>query len=174
MESTPALGAPSVAPACVIAAFATVPDPRRAASVVSPLPAILALAVAAILANHLSVLAIAQCGARQNAAVLATLGFSAGRTPCQSRLQRLFRQLDGDALSARLSAWFAPIAAPPAGAAPLGVAIDGKAQRGRLRFAAVSLLRRARVKRVASRLRAHAQHPEQAVALVVAPLPAGA
>ena len=100
-----------------------------------PLPAILALAVAAILANHRSVLAIAEWGARQEAAMLAALGFADGRTPCQSTLQRLFRQLDGDALSARLSACFAAGAAPAAVSAAQGVAIDGKAQRGRLRFA---------------------------------------
>jgi predicted transposase YbfD/YdcC len=52
-------------------------------------------------------------------------------------LQRLFRQLDGDALAARLSACFAPSAVPTAtDPSPQGVAIDGKAQRGRLRFAA--------------------------------------
>lgn len=126
-----------VSPESLAAAFARVPDPRRAASVTYPLPAILALAVAAILANHLSVLAIAEWGARQEASVLARLGFPAGRTPCQSTLQRLFRRLDGGALSAVLTACFAPTAAPGT-AAPgaQGVAIDGNAQRGRLRFAA--------------------------------------
>jgi hypothetical protein len=135
MESTPGALPLSVSPHSVAAAFAHVPDPRRAASVVYPLSAILAMAVAAILANHRSVLAIAEWGARQEAAVLAALGFPAGRTPCQSTLQRLFRQLDGDALSARLSACFAPGAVPAPGAAPQGVAVDGKAPRGRLRFA---------------------------------------
>jgi predicted transposase YbfD/YdcC len=136
MESTPVVAALSVSPASVAAAFAQVPDPRRAASVVYPLPAILALAVAAILANHRSVLAIAEWGARQTAAMREALGFPDGRTPCQSTLQRLFRQLDGDALAARLSAYFAPAAAPaPDAPVAQGVAIDGKAQRGRLRFA---------------------------------------
>ena len=136
MESTPVVAPLSVAPSSLAAAFAQVPDPRRAASVVYPLPAILALAVAAILANHRSVLAIAEWGARQNAAMLEALGFADGRTPCQSTLQRLFRHLDGDVLAARLSACFAPSAAPPpTEAAAQGVAIDGKAQRGRLRFA---------------------------------------
>jgi predicted transposase YbfD/YdcC len=117
------------------AAFAAVPDPRRAASVVYPLAAILALAVAALLANHRSVLAIAEWGARQDRTLLAALGFATGRTPCQSTLQRLFRQLDGDALAARLSAYFTPGAAPATSAPTTqGVAIDGKAQRGRLRF----------------------------------------
>ena len=136
MESTPVLGPVSVAASSLAAAFAQVPDPRRAASVVYPLSAMLAMAVAAILANHLSVLAIAEWGARQNATMRAALGFPDGRTPCQSTLQRLFRQLDGDAVAALLSACFAPSAAPATTEpAAQGVAIDGKAQRGRLRFA---------------------------------------
>jgi predicted transposase YbfD/YdcC len=137
MESTPVLATLSVSPSSLAAALAQVPDPRRAASVVYPLPAILAMAVAAILANHRSVLAMAEWGARQEGAMLAVLGFPDGRTPCQSTLQRLFRHLDGDALSATLSACFAPSAALPLEEpAAQGVAIDGKAQRGRLRFAA--------------------------------------
>lgn len=136
MESTPPRSAASVSPTSLAAAFAWVPDPRRSASVVYPLPAILAMAVAAILANHLSVLAIAEWGARQAAPILAALGFADGRTPCPSTLQRLFRQLDGDAVSAALSACFAPSVAPATEEpAARGVAIDGKAQRGRLRFA---------------------------------------
>ncbi len=47
-------------PVDLLAAFAVVPDPRRAQGRRFALPAILALAVAALLANHLSVLAIAQ------------------------------------------------------------------------------------------------------------------
>jgi len=119
----------------VAAAFAQVPDPRRAASVVYPVSAILAMTVAALLANHLSVLAIAEWGARQDPAMLAALGFPAGRTPCQSTLQRLFRQLDGHALAATLTRCFGPSALPATTASVVqGVAIDGKAQRGRLRF----------------------------------------
>jgi predicted transposase YbfD/YdcC len=130
--ATPPVGPLVVDPASLAAAFAHVPDPRRAASVVYPLPAMLALAVAALLANHLSVLAIAEWGARQARPLLAALGFPDGRTPCQSTLQRLFRQLDGDGLAATLTAHLAPLAVPPAG--PQGVAIDGKAQRGRLQY----------------------------------------
>ena len=151
VQSTPPLrpsatppGAPvAVSPSSLAAAFAQVPDPRRAASVTYPLPAILALAVAALLSNQLSVLAIAEWGARQERSLLAALGFADGRTPCQSTLQRLFRHLDGRALAAALAAHVAPLAAPaipadPGGpaAGPQGVAIDGKAQRGRLRYEA--------------------------------------
>lgn len=136
MESRPALRPVSVSPTSLAAAFTQVPDPRRAASVVYPLPAILALAVAAILANHLSVLAIAEWGARQDATMREALGFPTARTPCQSTLQRLFRHLDGHALAVTLTACFRPSAMPATtDPAPQGVAIDGKAQRGRLRFA---------------------------------------
>ncbi len=93
----------SVSPRRLAAAFGHVPDLRRAASVAYALLAILTMAVAAILANHLSVLAMAEWGARQSPEVLRTLGFPEGRTPCQSTLRRLFRKLDGHVLSLALS-----------------------------------------------------------------------
>ena len=118
-----------------LAAFVRVPDPRRVASVAYPLAAVLSLAVAAILANALSELAIAQWASRQPAELLRALGFLEGRTPCQSTLQRLFCKLDGQALAKALSAHFAPVAvALPVVPGSRGVAIDGKAQRGRLPF----------------------------------------
>ena len=129
MQSTP----PPAAPASLAAAFATIPDPRRAASVTYPLAAVLALAVAALLAGQRSVLAIAEWGARQERPLLASLGFPGDRVPCQSTLQRLFRQLDGDAVAAALSTHIAPTAIPTTSLQ--GIAIDGKAHRGRLRFA---------------------------------------
>lgn len=136
MQSTPGVGTVVVSASSLAAALAQVPDPRRAASVVYPLPAVLALAVAAILANHGSVLAMAEWGARQDATILAALGFPPGRTPCQSTLQRLFRQLDGDAVAAAMRTYFGARVAPATtNPAPQGVAIDGKAHRGRLRFA---------------------------------------
>lgn len=117
------------------AAFTTVPDPRRATSVTYPLSAVLALTVAALLANQHAVLAIAPWGARQRRVLLVHLGFPTGRTPCQSTLQRLFRRLDPDAVSAALHAHFAPTVAPnPAARGGQGIAIDGKAQRGRLPY----------------------------------------
>src|SRR5205807_2682485 len=59
----------------------------------------------------------------------------AGRTPCQSTLQRLFSKLEGHALSAALGAHFAPpVMALPADDSAQGVAVDGKAHRGRLPF----------------------------------------
>jgi predicted transposase YbfD/YdcC len=131
-EATSAL---RIAPRSLAAAFARVPDPRRLASVTYPLAAVLSLAVTAILAQQCSELAIAQWGARQPAERLRVLGFATGRTPCQSTLQRLFCKVDGQALAEALSAHFAPVAVPlPVVAGSQGVAVDGKAQRGRLPF----------------------------------------
>ena len=129
MQSTPRV----VSFTSLAAAFASVPDPRRQASVTYPVGAMLTLAVSAILANHTSVLAIAEWGARQGADLLARMGFPTGRTPCQSTMQRLFAKLDGEALSAVLTGHFAQ----PAGARAdglEGIAIDGKAFRGRIQF----------------------------------------
>lgn len=117
----------------LLAAFARVPDPRRAHGRRFSLGAILALAVVAILSNHLSVLAIAQWGKRQSPALLAALGFPNGVTPHQTTVQRLFRALDPLPLAAVLTEYFAPAPSPER---PLrgskGVAFDGKAHRGRL------------------------------------------
>jgi hypothetical protein len=65
-------------------AFAGVPDPRRQASVTYPLAAVLSLAVAALLANHTSVLAMAEWGRRQSRAVLTELGLPERGAPCPS------------------------------------------------------------------------------------------
>ncbi|MBI4493872.1 MAG: transposase family protein [Chloroflexi bacterium] len=65
---TPSAGAPTplvVAPQDLLAAFATVPDPRRRQGTRFALPAVLALTVAAMLSSHLSVLAVAEWGAHQ-------------------------------------------------------------------------------------------------------------
>lgn len=131
--ASPALG---VSVASLHAAFATVPDPRRAQGHRYALPALLTLAVAAILANHLTEQAIAEWGAAQSRAVKQARDFPKGITPHQSTLQRLFQRLDPDALATALTRHFDPPVA--AGARPRrsqGVAVDGKAQRGRLPFA---------------------------------------
>jgi predicted transposase YbfD/YdcC len=115
-------------------AFAQVPDPRRAASVTYPLPAMLGLAVSAMLCAHTSVLAMAEWAARQPAALLEQLGFPAGRIPRQSTVHRLLAKLDATAVAAALQACFDPSTARERGEE--GVAIDGKAQRGRRQYEA--------------------------------------
>jgi predicted transposase YbfD/YdcC len=122
----------TVTPASLVAAFATIPDPRRAASVVYPLPAMLALTVAALLCAQTSVLAMAEWAARQPTDLLEQLGFPDGQTPRQSTLHRFLGKLDTHALAAALRTAFARPAPGERGAE--GIAIDGKAQRGRLQY----------------------------------------
>src|SRR5579871_6523657 len=100
MESTTPSGPTTSLPVTVrslTAAFATIPDPR---------PALLGMAVAALLCDHTSVLAISEWGARQDADCLADLGFVEGRTPCQSTLHRLLSKVDVRALAAALRTAF--------------------------------------------------------------------
>ena len=139
----PAPGASStpvtVSPGDLLAALASVPDPRRRQGTRFPLASLLALAVTAILANHLSVLAIAEWGARQGRELLESLGLAGGIAPHQTTLSRLFRRLHPEALSAALTAYFSGPAAglpapPPPPRGREGVAIDGKAHRGRIPF----------------------------------------
>jgi predicted transposase YbfD/YdcC len=140
MDSTaptidPATASLTVTPASLLAAFASVPDPRREASVAYPLPAILTMSVAAVLCAQTPVLAMAEWGKRQSAPLLITLGFPKAQTPCQSTLHRLFRKLDPPALSQALTRVFGPLAAPSStDRGSQGVSVDGKAQRGRLQY----------------------------------------
>ena len=67
--------------ASLAAAFMRVPDPRRAQGRRFSLPTLLSLLVAALLCNHLSVLAIAEWGQTQPPAVQAALGFTPGHLP---------------------------------------------------------------------------------------------
>lgn len=114
-------------------AFAAVPDPRCRQGRRFTVAAMLTLALAAMLANHLSPFAIAAWGKEQDDARKRAMGFTTGVTPHQSTFARLFRRLDPGVLSAALTTDDAPHAAP---AAPVrgvqGVAIDGKAYRGLL------------------------------------------
>ena len=142
MESTPVPAVVSVAAGSLAAVLGDLPDPRRAASVVYPLPAVLALVVAALLAGQTSVLAIAQWAARQAPAQLEVFGFPPGRTPCQTTLHRLLCHLDVRTLSVLQQTAFAPATEPPADDLQ-GIAIDGKGQRGRLRRSGASYAKHA-------------------------------
>ena len=130
-------GTPSpIIPHALVEAFAMVRDPRARHGQRFTVTALLTLAVAAMLANHLSPFAIAQWGTEQDAASKRAMGFPKGVTPHQSTFHRLFRRLDPALLSSALAAHRAVHPSPDArvrGAA--GIAIDGKAQRGRLAFA---------------------------------------
>ena len=115
------------------AAFSSIPDPRRRQGTRFPLPAVLTMTVAAILSNHLSLLAIAEWGTAQPITIKRALGFPKDCTPHYSTLQRLFCRLDPEALATALHNFFDP--QPPGEVPPRGregVAIDGKAHRDRL------------------------------------------
>src|SRR5947209_1102434 len=116
-------------------ALAHVQDPRRKQGQRFTLTSMLLLALAAILSNHVSELAIAQWGAGQSEEVKKALGFEKGVTPHQTTLQRLFRRLSIEELEEAFRGIFVHLFEQnkqERGA--YAVAIDGKAQRGRLKF----------------------------------------
>ena len=115
--------------------FEGVNDPRRKQGQRYSITSILLLALAAMLSNHLSELAMAQWGAAQSEEVKKALGFSTGITPHQSTIQRLFRRLNPDEVEAAFRSLFLHLFEK--GKEERGgqaLSIDGKAQRGRLKF----------------------------------------
>jgi hypothetical protein len=120
-------------------AFTHIPDPRRAQGTRYSLAALLSLAVVAVLSNHTSTLAIAEWTSRQTRDVRQALGLKRDSTPHQTTLQRLFARLDPAAVAQAVQRVFDPVTPgemPERGSQ--GVALDGKAQRGRLRHGATS------------------------------------
>src|SRR5947199_727023 len=115
-------------------ALAHVKDPRRKQGQRFTLTSILLLALAAILSNHVSELAIAEWGAGQSDEVKKALGFEKGVTPHQTTLQRLFRKLSIEELEEAFRRIFVQMFEQnkqERGA--YAVAIDGKVQKGRLK-----------------------------------------
>jgi hypothetical protein len=110
----------------LLAAFARVPDPRQRGGRRHPLPAILALATAAMLSGARSLYAIWQWGRLQPPEVVEALGFSRDRTPSVSTLHLVFKRLDSVAFEAALADW----ARVTLGERGRRIAIDGKALRG--------------------------------------------
>jgi predicted transposase YbfD/YdcC len=118
-------------------AFATIPDPRRKQGTRYSVAALLSLAVVAVLANHTSVLAIAEWATLQTRHVRRALGFRRDTTPHQTTLQRLLARLDPVAVTAAVQRVFDPhTPGEVRDRGSQGVALDGKAQRGRLRHGA--------------------------------------
>ncbi len=115
--------------------FAQVQDPRRKQGQRFTLTSMLLLALAAMLSNHLSELAIAQWGMAQSEEVKKTLGFEKGVTPHQTTIQRLFRKLNVEEIEAAFRSIFLHIfEQDKEKRGACAVAIDGKAQKGRLKF----------------------------------------
>src|SRR5436190_5751900 len=92
--------------------FAQVKDPRRKQGQRFTLTSLLLLALAAILSNHVSELAIAQWGAGQSDEVKKALGFEKGVTPHQTTIQRLFRKMNVEELEAAFRGMFVHLFEP--------------------------------------------------------------
>ena len=107
--------------------LAQVPDPRSRHGRRHPLPAILSLAVVAMLAGAKSYQAIAQYGRDHGFALAHALGFTRGKTPTKSTFSVLFRILDVHAFEQALSRWIA--SRLPEGQEKL-ISLDGKTARG--------------------------------------------
>jgi hypothetical protein len=108
-------------------ALAQIPDPRDPRGVRHPLPAVLSLAVLAMLSGCKGYEAIAQFGRDKGPALAHALGFRRGKTPAKSTFSVLFRDLDVAAFEAALSRWVASRLPPGAG---LALGLDGKVARG--------------------------------------------
>ena len=110
----------------LLEALQQVPDHRSAHGRRHPLPAILALAVAAMLSGARSLYAIWQWGRLQPTEVVCALGFSRNNTPAISTLHLIFSQLDIQAFEAALQKW----ARANLGEEQEAIAIDGKGLKG--------------------------------------------
>ena len=143
------------APADLVAALATVPDPRALRGIRHRLVTVLALAVCAVLAGARSYVAIAEWAHDLPLGVRVRLGLRVARaTPSESAIRRILQKVDPEALDRAVSDWLiaraahtspptpdpaqpsAPqqntesgptrIAVPP----PRVIAVDGKSARG--------------------------------------------
>lgn len=106
-------------------AFGRVPDPRSRFGRRHPLPAMLTLAVCAMLSGARSLYAIWQWGREQDAEAVQAMGFTREQTPTVSTLHDVFKRLDVDAFEKAVAAWTQSFLG--SGEA---IAVDGKALRG--------------------------------------------
>src|SRR5947209_1966598 len=92
----------------LIAAFNSVSDPRQLHNRTYSLTSLLLALSAAILCNHLSILAAAEWLADQTLQVKQALGFSDGTTPHQSTFHRALKKIDPTQLETAFSNYFDP------------------------------------------------------------------
>jgi hypothetical protein len=111
----------------LLEALAQVPDPRHRRGVRHPLPAILALAVVAILAGRAGPGPIAEFGRSHGPALAHALGFRRGKTPAKSTFSEVLRAVDPAELERALSRW---VAGRERDAGWKAVALDGKTLKG--------------------------------------------
>ena len=116
----------------LIDVLAQIPDFRQSQGRRYSLPAVLSLAVAAILCGYKSYSAIAEWGRFYGHHLVLALGFASDKTPCASTLHTILSQLDKSLLESCLAQWAELILQQQqAASSPLEViAIDGKCLRG--------------------------------------------
>src|SRR5512142_3560321 len=102
-------------------------DPRAARGKRHPLPALLALAVVAMLAGMTSYEAIVQYGKERGWEFLRHLGFTTRRGLCKATYSRVFRRIDVVDFESRVGRWIEGRLGP--GDAP-HISIDGRTARG--------------------------------------------
>ncbi len=105
--------------------LAQVPEHRDPRGRRHPLPAILALAVAAMAAGARTLLAVQEWGRELKPQQVRSLGFTRDKTPSVSTLHEVFKRLDVEAFERVLSQW-----AQEQCGGELVIAIDGKGLRG--------------------------------------------
>jgi predicted transposase YbfD/YdcC len=116
----------------LVEVFVEIADFRQASGKRYPLPAVLALASAAMLCGYRSYGAIAEWGRNYGRELVTALGFLQGKTPCASALHWIFRHLDCLQFESQLGQWAESVlqAYPPSTGQAEGLAIDGKTLRG--------------------------------------------
>jgi predicted transposase YbfD/YdcC len=116
----------------LVEVFVEIPDFRKRRGKRHPLPAILALACAAVLCGARSYSAIADWGRNYGQALAQALGFRHAKTPCAATLHTVFRQLDVALFESKLQQWAEQVlvAYPPPQDQDEAIAIDGKTLRG--------------------------------------------
>jgi hypothetical protein len=102
-------------------------DPRHARGKRHPLPALLNLAVVAMLAGMSSYEAIVQYGKERGWEFLKLLGFTTRKGLCKATYSRVFRRIDVGEFEARVGAWIQGRLGPRDGPQ---LTIDGKTARG--------------------------------------------
>jgi len=115
------------APAALLAALNTVPDPRKPRGLRHSLPGILAIAACAVIAGARSFVAIAEWAAAATPAGLAKLGVT-GEVPSESTFRRTINKIDANGLDLIIGAWAALRAVNPKEFRV--IAVDGKSLRG--------------------------------------------
>src|SRR5450830_416123 len=108
--------------------FEHVTDPRARRGVRHRLAPVLAVALAAVLAGARSFTAIGEWVADTDAGMLARLGISGARRPCEATTRRVLTRVDGELLDAVVGAWMRTRVGLIGGRRV--IAIDGKTVRG--------------------------------------------